>query len=124
MNRVKIRLSALFVFIILSASSCVPSPIEPPQGVWINDDFGIVLYILPEYRNIPVQTGNFSYLGVYVVDDIEIGVFVSFGNRQEFELIDIAYLRDDGIVDGSGLLLWGLWQLVDDQYIILPMTVW
>jgi len=91
-----VPISAILIVTFPLLSSCVPYTPRPPEGVWQSEEPRLVMYFLPEYRNIPRQHGNFSYLGVLALDDDEIGVVITFGNGSWVGFIDTRDYLEDG----------------------------
>jgi len=99
----------------------MPYTPEPPYGVWRSEEPNITLFFRPEYRNVPTQFDNFSYLGLYVVGDEELRVFVTFGNGPRFRIQEFKYSNKGDNISIFPLFI-GNWRVVGDQihYTLTP----
>ena len=71
LKRTKCLPIVLAIFVLL-ASSCLPEPQEPPMGIWKSEDPEIIMYLMPEYRNVPAVLpvpAAFYHLVSYHTDD-------------------------------------------------------
>ena len=109
----------------LLSVSCVPETQETPLGVWKSEEPKIIMYLKPEYRNVPVRLTTFNHLGQYYIDDYALNVFIFSGPGTRIRIVyviestsNINGIELTGYV-GNGihrtLLVIGNWSLVRGQ---------
>jgi len=85
------------------ATACMPNTPEPPYGVWMSEEPQIMLFFKPQYR-IPVHTQRF--LGLYIIDGVELKVFVGMSHGPRFTIHPKEALTEGGGL-GDPILLIG-----------------
>jgi len=85
----------------------------PPEGVWFNNNFNIVLHIKPEFANVPVQNATVSYLAVYTTEDgNEVRMIAMFSPTMTLTLHDLTIVDEDGfIVSEDSQVFGGTWRM-------------
>ena len=82
----------------------------PPEGILMSYYYPrIIMHIKPQYKNMPVQNGSFSYPAILITEDEEIRLIAEFLPSRTIIFHDISALCEDGFVSEYSRVLGGTW---------------